>query len=149
MKNIGLIVLLVILVQGGLGTTSHDSDSEGEILSLLKAQTEAWNRGDFTGFMSTYWKSPDMTFQSGNQRLSGWETLLKRYQTNYAGARRGDLSFKDLKTEILSEDIAYVLGRYHLEYPDAVHEGLFTIIFKRFSHGWRIIHDHSSSDPSG
>ncbi|MFA9453285.1 MAG: DUF4440 domain-containing protein [Candidatus Aminicenantaceae bacterium] len=145
MKNIGLIVLLVILVQGSMVSASSDSDSAGEILSLLKAQVEAWNRGDFEGFMAYYWESPDMTFQSGNQRLSGWDTLLKRYQTNYAGTQRGVLTFKDLETEILSEDIAYVLGRYHLEYPEVTREGLFTIIFKRFPQGWRIIHDHSSS----
>jgi beta-aspartyl-peptidase (threonine type) len=116
-KNIGLIVLLVILVQGSMVSASSDSDSAGEILSLLKAQVEAWNRGDFEGFMAYYWESPDMTF-------------------------------KDLETEILSEDIAYVLGRYHLEYPEVTREGLFTIIFKRFPQGWRIIHDHSSSGPT-
>lgn len=147
MKNAGLILLLV-MVLGSLVSAAYDSGPEVEILSLLKAQIEAWNRGDFEGFMAYYWESPDMTFQSGNQRLSGWDTLLKRYQTNYAGAQRGELTFKDLETEVLSEDAAYVLGRYHLEYPDSVREGLFTIILKRFPQGWRIIHDHSSSDPT-
>ncbi len=145
MKNAGLILLLVMAL-GSLAPAAYDSDSEIEILSLLEAQVKAWNRGDFEGFMAYYWESPGMTFQSGNQRLSGWDTLLKRYQTNYAGAQRGELTFKDLKIEVLSESIAYVLGRYHLEFPDSVREGLFTIILKRFPHGWRIIHDHSSSD---
>ncbi len=144
MKNAGLILLLV-MVLGSLVSAAYDSGPEIEILSLLKAQVEAWNRGDFEGFMAYYWESPDMTFQSGNRRLSGWDTLLKRYQTNYAGAQRGELSFKDLETEVLSEDAAYVLGRYHLEYPDSVREGLVTIILKRCPKGWRIIHDHSSS----
>ena len=147
MKNAGLILLLVMAL-GSLAPAAYDSDAEIEILSLLEAQVEAWNRGDFEGFMAYYWESPDMTFQSGNQRLFGWDTLLKRYQANYADAQRGELTFKDLKTEVLSEDIAYCLGRYHLEYPDAAREGLFTIILKRFPQGWRIIHDHSSSDPS-
>ncbi len=148
MKIIGLIVLVCLALQGSLVSASHVSEAANDILILLEAQADAWNRGDFEGFMSTYWNSPDMTFQSGNQRLSGWEVLLKRYQTNYAGDKRGNLTFKDLETEILSEEIAYVLGRYHLEYPDSVREGLFTIILKRFPQGWRIIHDHSSSDPT-
>ena len=147
-KNAVLILLLGVVVLGSPASASFESGPAEEILGLLEAQAEAWNRGDFEGFMATYWKSPDMTFQSGNQRLSGWDTLLKRYQTNYAGDRRGELSFKELATEILSEEIAYVLGRYHLEYPDTVREGVFTIILKRFPQGWRIIHDHSSSDPS-
>jgi len=147
-RNIGLILILGIAVLESPASALCDSGPAQEILGLLEAQSEAWNRGDFEGFMAYYWKSPDMTFQSGNQRLSGWETLLKRYQAHYAGAKRGELTFKDLTTEILSDEIAYVLGRYHLEYPDAVREGLFTIILKRFPQGWRIIHDHSSSDPS-
>jgi beta-aspartyl-peptidase (threonine type) len=148
-KFIGLIVLVCLALQGSLVSASHETGPDNEILKLLEAQAEAWNRGDFEGFMATYWKSPEMTFQSGNQRLSGWETLLKRYQTNYAGARRGELTFKDLKFKVLTDDIAFVLGRYHLEYPDSFLEGLFTIILKRFPEGWRIIHDHSSSESSG
>jgi len=147
-KNTILILSLGVAVLGSPASASFKSGPAKEILGLLEAQVEAWNRGDFEGFMAAYWKSPDMTFQSGNQRLSGWDTLLKRYQTNYAGVKRGQLSFKDLTTEILSEEIAYVLGRYHLEYPDMIREGVFTIILKRFPQGWRIIHDHSSSDPS-
>ena len=148
MKKYGLMVLFCFVLQGSLVSAGPGSGPDDEILILLEAQAAAWNRGDFEGFMATYWKSPEMTFQSGNQRLSGWETLLKRYQTNYAGARRGELTFKDLKFKVLAEDIAFVLGRYHLEYPDSFLEGLFTIILKRFPEGWRIIHDHSSSDPT-
>jgi beta-aspartyl-peptidase (threonine type) len=148
-KDFALILLLGAAVLGSPAAVHHGPGPADEILDLLNAQVEAWNRGDFEGFMAAYWRSPHMTFQSGNQRLSGWDMLLKRYRTNYAGAARGELSFKDLTTEILTEDIAYVLGRYHLEYPDGTREGLFTIILKRFPRGWRIIHDHSSSDPTG
>ncbi len=54
MKNAGLILLLV-MVLGSLAPAAYDSGPEIEILSLLEAQVEAWNRGDFEGFMAYYW----------------------------------------------------------------------------------------------
>jgi len=135
-----LILILVARTSG-----SQEMDPKVEIKKLLDLQAEAWNRSDFFGFMATYWKSPDMTFQSGSQRLYGWETLLKRYQTNYAGDKAGRLNFDDIEITILAADLALVLGRYHLEYPDTRKHGIFTIVLRRFPRGWRIIHDHSSS----
>jgi ketosteroid isomerase-like protein len=125
--------------------TENDVD---EIKGLIMAQEDSWNRGDFEGFMATYWKSDKMCFQSGNSRLYGWETLLNRYKTNYAGEKRGVLTFTDLEITILGGEggYAYAIGRYNLKYEGELVQGLFTLIFKKFDDvGWRIIHDHSSS----
>lgn len=135
-----LILVLAAQISG-----FQEMDPKQEIKALLEHQAEAWNRGDFLGFMATYWNSPEMTFQSGSQRLNGWETLLKRYQTNYAGDKAGRLTFDDLKITILAADLALVLGRFHLEYPDTHKQGIFTLILRKFPQGWLIIHDHSSS----
>jgi len=70
--------------------------------------------------MSDYWRSDKMSFQSGNQRLYGWGTLLQRDKTNYAGEKMGRLTFSDIEVVVLSDNFAYALGR------------------------WKIIHDHSS-----
>jgi len=116
-----------------------------EIELILDTQAKAWNAGDFRSFMEPYWNSEEMTFQSGNNRLYGWQALLDRYEATYAGEKMGILSFKDLEIKVLSSDLAYALGRFHLSYPDSALEGLFTILLKRSSEGWLIIHDHSSS----
>ena len=137
--------VITILMLTGTPALSRADGPEDDIRKLLNLQVEAWNRGDFEGFMAYYWKSPDMTFQSGNRRLSGWQSLLDRYQSSYAGEKRGELTFHDLKIVFLTQDHAYALGRFHLRYPESSLEGLFTIILKRFPRGWLIIHDHSSS----
>jgi ketosteroid isomerase-like protein len=94
--------------------------------------------------MAGYWKSDQLTFQSGNKRLQGWETLAAMYKKNYAGEKMGQLNFTDLKIEVLSKNIVCVLGRWNVTTKDTTKEGLFTLIFKRFGKDWKIIHDHSS-----
>jgi len=115
-----------------------------EIRMVIDRQQNAWNAHDIEGFMADYWKSKDFTFQSGDHRLYGWETLLNRYRTNYAGEKMGQLTFSDIQICVLSEDSAYALGRWKVEQGNTKSEGVFTIIFRRFPEGWKIIHDHSS-----
>ena len=149
MKKPAAVFLFIMLLSASIlsapGGEPAVSDEE-KILGLMKAQEDSWNRGDFEGFMATYWKSDKMSFQSGNNRLYGWETLLDRYKTNYAGENRGLLTFTDLEITILEGGFAYAIGRYNLKYLSELKQGLFTLIFKEFNDGgWAIIHDHSSS----
>jgi beta-aspartyl-peptidase (threonine type) len=118
---------------------------ENEIQSILNRQKASWNEKSVEGFMDDYWKSENFTFQSGNNRLHGWDALYSRYKKSYTGENWGELDFTDIEIEVLTNDYAYVLGRWKLTYTDSFKEGLFTIIFQRMSEGWKIIHDHSSS----
>jgi ketosteroid isomerase-like protein len=71
--------------------------------------------------------------------------MLDRYRTNYAGDKMGRLDFTDIVITLLSADAAYVTGRYCVETETTLSEGLFTLIFRHTSEGWKIVHDHTSS----
>lgn len=120
------------------------ADIKSELLKILDIQKAAWNKQDILGFMAYYWKSEEFTFQSGANRLRGWNALLERYKKSYSGDNWGLLDFTDLEVKVLGSDYAYVLGRWKLAIKESKKEGVFTIIFKHFPEGWRIIHDHSS-----
>ena len=137
---VGFIVLMIVNPAGSF----ESPYIKGELLRILDLQKESWNRQDLEGFMAYYWNSDEFTFQSGANRLRGWKALLERYQKSYSGENWGELDFADLEVNVLSDDFAYVLGRWKLELKDSLREGVFTIVFKRFPEGWRIIHDHSS-----
>ena len=120
--------------------------AEEAIQAVLNEQVAAWNRGDLEGFMRGYWNSPELTFFSGKEKAQGWQATLERYIKRYRGDGRemGKLAFNDLRIETLGPDAAFVRGRFELEMSKEKLGGLFTLIFKRFPEGWRIVHDHTS-----
>jgi len=141
---ITVIVFLAVFILSSAKPLPDTTKIKNEIQTILYRQKEAWNKGNIEGFMEDYWNSKNLTFQSGNKRLYGWDTLLSRYKTNFSGENMGKLDFTDIKIKVMSNSIAYVLGRWKLEFKDSSKEGLFTIIFQRKPEGWKIIHDHSS-----
>lgn len=125
-------------------------DANSAIETVLRQQVEAWNRHDLEGFMAGYWNSPDLVFFSGAQKTSGWQATLERYRTRYQseGREMGKLEFSDLSIQQLGPDAAYVLGEFHLTMSDGkTPHGVFTLIFRKFPQGWKIVHDHTSAAP--
>ncbi len=145
-KSLLLMVIasLVTLMTYSCGFGPDIQNVENELTDILGQQKISWNEKNIEGFMGYYWNSEKFTFQSGNKRLHGWDALLSRYKESYSGEKWGKLDFADIEIKVLSNDIAYVLGRWQLLYNDSSKEGLFTIIFLRMPEGWRIVHDHSS-----
>jgi len=136
-------LFLTVLIAGTLWAGDAKDDAN-KIMKIIDKQVDAWNRGDFDGFMAGYWKSKNLTFQSGNTRRRGWKTLLAMYKKNYAGEKRGNLEFTDIEMKVLTDELVLVLGRWKVTTKEETKEGLFTLIFRRIGTDWRIIHDHSS-----
>ena len=117
-----------------------------QIRSILRAQQDAWNRGDIDGFMNGYARSVSTVFISEDSVRRGWETVRARYRQKYSDrAKMGTLSFSDIEINLLSSDAAVVLGRWRLERAKDRPHGRFTLIFRRLPEGWRIVHDHTSA----
>jgi ketosteroid isomerase-like protein len=154
MIRLSLASAAVVLFVGVLFTRTvlgqaTNSNSETAIRGVLEAQVAAWNHHDLEAFMSGYWNSPELTFFSGASETKGWQPTLDRYRQRYQaeGHTMGTLSFSDLKIEALSTDAAFVRGRFHLAMPDGKQpQGVFTLIFRKFPQGWRIVHDHTCAE---
>ena len=120
--------------------------AEEAIRKLLDEQSKAWNGGDIEGFMTGYWKSPELTFSSGGEQTKGWDATLERYRKRYKGEGKemGKLTFSDVQVQMLSAESAFVRGKFQLVRSKDKPGGLFTLIVKKFPQGWRIVHDHTS-----
>lgn len=139
-----IILLLPIL---GFGQQS-DGDVKAAVEHVLEQQQDAWNHHDLENFMSGYWNSPELTFFSGAKISSGWQSALDHYRKSYLGEGKqmGHLEFSDLKVQPLGSDAALVEGAWELTLKEGNKpHGLFTLVFRRFSEGWKIIHDHTST----
>ncbi|MEX0645376.1 MAG: nuclear transport factor 2 family protein [Parvularculaceae bacterium] len=122
--------------------------SRDVIRNVLTAQAAAWNEGDLDAFMRGYWNNPDLRFVSGTSVSKGWNQTLKRYRERYGdGAALGRLSFDGLDVQMVTDDVAVVVGRFALARSEAVETGAFTLVMRRFDGLWRIVHDHSVGDP--
>ena len=138
----GLILLCA------LSAPAQNSVSATAVRQVLARQQEAWNHHDLESFMADYWNSPELTFFSGAKISSGWQATIERYRKTYQseGREMGKLEFSDLNIEGLSSDSAFVRGAWHLTMSDGkTPHGLFTLIFRKFPDGWKIIHDHTSA----
>ena len=123
--------------------------AESSIRAVLDAQVAAWNAGRLEAFMEGYWRSPELSFFSGGRKLAGWDATLARYRQSYQseGREMGRLAFSDLDVLVLGRDSAVVRGRWELTLSDGKRPGgLYTLVFSRFKDGWKIIHDHTSSN---
>ena len=140
--------LLPLFALWMLVSNSYAADSESAIKHVLTAQQDAWNRHDLNAFMSGYWNSPELTFFSGAKETRGWQATLERYRATYSSPSHemGKLDFSDLRIEMLGPEAAFVRGAWHLTMPDGKNpQGRFTLIFRKFGDGWKIIHDHTSA----
>jgi ketosteroid isomerase-like protein len=143
-----LMGMFAILAISGVAQNANDADRVA-IRKVIEDQQTAWNRRDLEGFMAGYWNSPELTFFSGAHESKGWQAALDRYKKSYqsAGHEMGKLEFANLRIEMLGPEAAFVRGEFHLTMSDGkTPHGLFTLIFRKFPEGWKIVHDHSAGE---
>ena len=128
------------------GEQQKNASAITEIRAVLRAQQEAWNRGDIDGFMNGYARSGSTTFVSEDTVRRGWENVRERYLKKYSDrAKMGVLTFSDPEITRVSSDAAVVLGHWKLKRAQDRPHGRFTLIFRKTADGWRIVHDHTSA----
>lgn len=142
MKSVFMAIALIAATSFAAFAQSKD---EATIRKVMDDQAAAWNRGDIDGFMAGYWKSEKLTFVSGTNVTRGWQQTLDRYKKSYdTRAKMGTLTFSDLELTVLSKDAAVVLGSWSLAREKDNPHGKFTLLFRKFKEGWRVVMDHTS-----
>ena len=140
-----LVSCVVLVLAAVLSVAAQTSKQETAIRKVMDDQVAAWNRGDIDGFMAGYWRSENLTFISGTNVTRGWQKTLDNYKKAYdTRAKMGVLTFSDLEFTMLSKDAAVVLGSWALKREKDDPRGRFTLTFRKFKEGWRIVMDHTS-----
>ncbi|HLG14588.1 MAG TPA: DUF4440 domain-containing protein [Blastocatellia bacterium] len=153
--NLPVAAFLVSVLAAGSGLRpvnaqarkAAESPAARQVRIVLDRQVEAWNRRDLEAFMSGYWHSEKLSFYSNGTKTAGWQGALERYRQRYQGEGRemGALDFADLQIEVIGPRSVFVRGRFHLKLTSGDASGLFTLIFRKFADGWKIVHDHTGS----
>jgi len=155
MRAMVLAAIVLAACRGGARPATAPtpgSDSAG-LTRLVAAQLDRsasdWNRGDLDAFLSDYAPESTTTFIDGRRAREGMAFIRGNYAPRFEpGARRDSLHFEELRVRGLSPTLALVTARFILQRGSEVTaSGPFTLVMERRAEGWRILHDHSSSDP--
>lgn len=122
---------------------------DARVRSMLAASAAGWNRGDLEAFMAVYKPDSQTTYVGGTGLRRGYEAIRQRYAPRFRpAAERDSLRFEDLTVRRVGEDVAVGVARWVLHRGGEVTaSGPFTLVLQQTGEGWRIVHDHSSSDP--
>jgi uncharacterized protein (TIGR02246 family) len=133
---------------GSSAPPSRAELSRQMVMQLERAAAD-WNRGDLEGFLSDYAPESTTTFVDGRRARHGFEFIRQNYAPRFApGARRDSLHFEEIEVRPLSPTLALLTARFILQRSGAItSSGPFTLILEHRPDGWKILHDHSSSDP--
>jgi ketosteroid isomerase-like protein len=149
-----LLAAAVAACRTGGETAASGSDPTratlaSDIASQLDRAADDWNRGNLEGFLSDYAAESTTTFVDGRRARRGFEFIRQVYAPRFApGARRDSLRFEEIVARQLSPALALVTARFVLTRGDTVTaSGPFTLVMELRPAGWKILHDHSSSDP--
>lgn len=149
-KLLGALLLISLLSQISFAQTPNatpiNAKTKTAVIAVLEAQRDAWNRGDVSGYMDGYERSPDTVMVSGDSITHGWQAVHDRYQKNYDTLEKmGTLTFSEIEVKEVGKDAVLMVGRWHLKRPNDEPHGRFTLLFKKTKAGWKIVHDHTSS----
>ena len=157
-RQFGRIAALMSLLTGASFTLAcqieiedeGDSNVQKTVEDMLEESASQWNRGDLAGFMDDYVQSENTTYIGGGGLLTGYEAIRARYAPLFEpGVQRDSLRFEDVRLRRLAAVEAIATARWVLHRNGTVTgSGPFTLVLRHTSVGWKIIHDHSSSDPS-
>ncbi len=150
--QLAFVSCVAVLIPLGLGSRLNarpDASTEAQIRLILDTQSAAWNRGDIDAFMTGYWTSEETEFVGANGITRGWQAVLDRYRRNYPDRKTmGRLTFSNLEVHLVCPDAAFAIGEFQLEREKGRLAGIFTLNFRKFAEGWRIVADHTTGFPA-
>ncbi|HEX8724413.1 MAG TPA: SgcJ/EcaC family oxidoreductase [Gemmatimonadaceae bacterium] len=151
-----LVLLAVAVVAAwfalrSLSTTASQTRPDSaqvhrEILGVLDHGAKAWDAGNLDDFLSDYLPDSETTFITKTGVLHGIEAIRGVYAARFApGAQRDSLHFQNVEVDILGPDVVNTIAWYVLTRGDSITaRGPTSLVMRKVSGRWRIVHDHSS-----
>lgn len=144
------LVLATVVACAAAPVRTFTPADDAAVRAVLSTQAAAWNRGDLAAYMAGYLHDASLVFTSGSQVRRGWDETFTKYRDRYGSdpSTMGHLVFEILGVQALGADGAVVLGRWTLTATPSAGSGVFSVVLARTADGWKVVHDHTSSDPS-
>lgn len=118
-----------------------------DVVKIILAQQNAWNKGDLDGYLSHYKDAPDTEAVLANL-VRGVDNIRAAYRQNFPNKdAMGDIEDTDIDVRALGDNYALATGKYHLnrsKKSGGAVEGTFMELFQKTPNGWQIIFSQST-----
>lgn len=118
-----------------------------DVVKIILAQQNAWNKGDLDGYLSHYKDAPDTQAVLANL-VRGIDAVRAAYRQNFPNKdSMGEIEDSEIEVRALGDTYALATGRYRLnrsKKSGGSAEGTFTELFEKTSNGWQIIFSQST-----
>jgi ketosteroid isomerase-like protein len=145
-KYMRISILLLFLFLSRFPLMAQSGADRTAILTILDRQTRDWNTGNIDAFMNGYWKSDSLMFVGKNGVTYGYQNTYQGYLKRYPDrATMGTLKFDILHLSFPARGAAFVVGKWHLNRPEAGDiGGQYTLLWRKINGKWVIVCDHTS-----
>jgi uncharacterized protein (TIGR02246 family) len=151
------VALAVALFAVAFGTASAVSQKEDplftatrqqlDVVKIILAQQNAWNKGDLDAYLSHYKDAQDTQAVLANL-VRGVDNIRSAYKQNFPSKdSMGTIEDTDIEVKALGDNYALATGKYHLNRPKksgGAVEGTFMELFEKTQAGWQIIFSQST-----
>lgn len=118
---------------------------ESAIRKILSNQEKSWNNGNLDDFMIGYWENDSLMYIGSSGVTYGYAQTLARYKKKYSDtAQMGKLKFDIIKTQQLSAEYFFIVGKFYLKRSIGDLSGYFNLLWRKINGKWVIVADHSS-----
>jgi uncharacterized protein (TIGR02246 family) len=118
-----------------------------DVVKIILAQQNAWNKGDLDSYLSHYKDAPDTQAVLANL-VRGVDNIRAAYKQNFPNKdSMGSIEDTDIEVRPMGDSYALATGKYHLNRPKksgGAIEGTFMELFEKTQAGWQIIFSQST-----
>lgn len=118
-----------------------------DVVKIVLAQQEAWNKGDLDGYLSHYRNSPDTQAVLATL-VRGMDNVRNAYRASFPNRdAMGAIEDTEVEVKPLGESFAIATGRYHLTRSRKAGgnvDGTFIEVFEKTDAGWQIVYSAST-----
>jgi uncharacterized protein (TIGR02246 family) len=113
-----------------------------DVVKVILAQQNAWNKGDLDAYLSHYKDAPDTQAVLANL-VRGIDNIRGAYKQNFPNKdAMGTIEDTDIEVRGLGDNYALATGKYHLNRPKKSGgpiDGSFMELFEKTTNGWQVI----------
>jgi ketosteroid isomerase-like protein len=126
-------------------------EREKEVKTTFETLVEGINQVDAEKVMSVYHNDARTLFFNYNGTATiGWQNMADNRKASYEKRKNVNLEITGLRVEILSPTSAYVSCKWkqtqEFDGKPEQSTGRMTLVFKKFSKDWKVLHLHTSPD---